>query len=88
MIHLLVVYRRSAGRLESVAPFGDRQEALEARFAAEDAHRGDDDLEIVVLSGASWEGVRRTHARYFVDAEELLADLLDTLDREIARLRR
>ena len=62
MAHFLVVYDRSKGKLLDVREFGDDDfaGALSARFARERAEQGDEDIEVVVLSGSSRETIERT----------------------------
>jgi hypothetical protein len=52
----------------------ERDEALRARFAAEDAQRSDPQMEVVLLSSTSREAIERTHARYFKTAQQLVSD--------------
>jgi len=65
MNHYLVVFERSKGTILRRQRYSDRNEALNARFAAEREHRGDPDIEVVVLGARSWEALKRTHGRYF-----------------------
>ena len=90
MLHMLLVFDRHDQRIISMQRFDDRGEALEGRFEAERLHRGDQTIEIVVLSGASEESIRRTHGRYFESAGELYRDAIrrvrqDRLTGEAAR---
>lgn len=71
MSHYLVVFDRSSGALVERRRFGDPNEALEARFEAERVHRGDPDIEVVVLSARSLNALRHTHGRYFKDFDQL-----------------
>ena len=73
MNHYLVVFDRSEGRVLRRQRYGNPDEALAARFAEEREHRGEADIEVVVLGATSWESVRRTHGRYFKDFDELAA---------------
>lgn len=76
----LIVYDRAAGQAEIRGTFKQDQsaEAVRARFAVEreiEAARqggGPADTEVVVLSGDSFDELRRTHARYFASVQELL----------------
>ncbi|MGA5106916.1 hypothetical protein ACPCC3_25195 [Streptomyces cellulosae] len=65
--HFLLVYNRHTGetdvRREFPAP--EARAALRARFQLERELRGQEDIEIVVLTGSSLEGLRKTHSRYF-----------------------
>lgn len=67
----LIVYNRPAGQIVRSAEFVSSDDALTARFAAEKEFRGNDDIEVVVLSAESWDVVKSTHARYFYSTEEL-----------------
>jgi len=67
----LVVYDRRAGSVIRFSDFSDMTGALEARWAEEREHRGEPDIEIVVLSASSEEQLRSTHSRYFKSAAEL-----------------
>lgn len=63
--HFLVTFdiRRDASEVEE---FGtDTDAALAAYFAAEQAHSGDRNIEVVLLGSDSLETVKRTHANYF-----------------------
>jgi hypothetical protein len=71
MKHFLVVFDRSRGVVLREEPFDDSAEALKERFRTEKLHRADPDIEVVVLSAASKEALRRTHARYFLTVSEL-----------------
>jgi hypothetical protein len=65
MLHYLIVYDRSIGRLVEVTEFDDSIEALKARFEWERLERGDPALEIVVLGAESRQDLELTHLRYF-----------------------
>ncbi len=69
--HFLIVFDRAHGQLLREQPFGDQRRALEERFAAEKQHRGNPDIEVVVLTADSKDALRRTHARYFQSMSEL-----------------
>lgn len=73
MTHFLLIYDLAAGRLLSIDPYpdADRAAALERRFALEREHAGDPNLEIIVLSASSLDGLRQTHARYFKSVQEI-----------------
>ena len=47
--------------------------ALQARFRAESEFSARGDVEIVALTAASEEDLRRTHGRYFLAIEDLAA---------------
>lgn len=80
MHHYLVVYDRRSGKILEHASYRDSSRALAARFDAERVHRGQPEIEVVVLGAGSWEELTRTHARYFRDARELAASALGRLD--------
>jgi hypothetical protein len=68
----LVTYdRRRALLLDGVRGFDDRAEAYRALHEAEDAHRGDSNVEVVLLGGESEADLHRTHSRYFKTVSEL-----------------
>jgi hypothetical protein len=71
--HFLLIYDRGAGVLVRTAQFEQAAEALQARFAAEQEFDGRSEIEIVALSAASEDDLRRTHARYFLTLDELAA---------------
>ena len=73
MAHFLLVYNRAAGKLLRKQTFDDSAAALRARFEAESEFRQQPDVEIVALSAASEDDLRRTHARYFLNLGELAA---------------
>lgn len=65
MKHFVLVFERIDGRVLSEREFDDSREALRERFAAESLHRGNANIEVVVLGAGSSADLRRTHARYF-----------------------
>lgn len=73
MRNFLVVYNRRTGAAR-VEEFGEGcgREAIRQRFAAEREHRGDPDIEVVVLSSSSREELLKTHSRYFRSAREII----------------
>ena len=73
MNHYLVVFDRSKGELIRLQRFGNRDDALRARFAEERTRQDEPDIEVVVLGAISGESLRRTHGRYFKDFEQLAA---------------
>jgi hypothetical protein len=77
--YFLLVYARVAATLLEEHEFGDRREALGARFAAEKARAGDRAIEVVVLGARSREDLLRTHGRYFFTVAQLVARLEETL---------
>jgi hypothetical protein len=73
MNYFLLVYDPRTGHLD-LEEFeeGERERALDARFAKELAERGRG-REVVLLGAESLEALRRTHARYF-ESPAVLAD--------------
>lgn len=73
MIHFLLVYDQSAGRVLLIEeyPDSDRFAALDRRFALERVHAADPNLEVIVLSASSRTSLESTHARYFKDVQGL-----------------
>jgi hypothetical protein len=69
--HFLLVYDRSSGQLLRQRAFSDDASALRARFEAEREFEQQPHIEIVALSAASEQDLRRTHARYFLRLEDL-----------------
>lgn len=79
MSSYLLVYDRSRGKLLKEEEFSDSGAALRERFRLEREYVDDKDMEIVVLEAPSAEAIRRTHARYFRTASELIRELADLL---------
>lgn len=76
----LICYRKRTGDLERFEEFADPQEALRERFRAEKAQprrRGYEDpgLEIVTITAASLEILRKHHGRYFAKGDAAMAEL-------------
>ena len=71
MKHFLVIYNRGEGRVLRRKAFRSGPEALRARFTAEREFQGQQDVEVVVLGGESWQAVERTHSRYFNNVQDL-----------------
>jgi len=73
MRNFLVVYNRRTGEnAVQEFPAGSGREAIRERFVQERAHRGDPDIEVVVLGSDSREELEKTHSRYFRTAREIL----------------
>lgn len=68
-----MVYNRRTGE-STLREFseGSGREAIRERFAQERRHRGNPDIEVVVLGSSSREELMETHSRYFRSAEEIL----------------
>ena len=80
MTQYLIRYRRSTGDLLQFEDLGpDRAAAMDRRFEEERAHKGDRDIEVVLLTASSREALIRTHARYFKSVPELAAALAAAL---------
>jgi hypothetical protein len=76
--HFLVIYDIPHG-LAHVEPFGlEYDRALAAYAEAEQRHRNDDNVEVVLLGSDSEETLERTHSSYFELAEK-------HVDRQVAR---
>ncbi len=75
MRHFLLEYNRRSGlnRVVGVFEEAEGKAALRARFASEAKHRGDPDVEVVVLASDSLESLAATHRRYFKSVTELVA---------------
>jgi hypothetical protein len=71
----LLVYDRPRGQLLEEREFSDSGAALKERFRLEREHMTNKDIEIVVLEADSAEAIRRSHARYFRTAGDLMRDL-------------
>lgn len=73
MKNFLVVYNRRTGA-NTVREFPEScgREAIRKRFEAEREHRGDTDIEVVVLVSSSREELKKTHSRYFRSTGEIL----------------
>ncbi len=78
MNHYLMVFDRSKGEILRLHRYNDRNAALRARFAEEQGHRGEPDIEVVVLGAVSGASLRRTHGRYFKNFDELAAGAVDS----------
>ncbi|MEU3523170.1 hypothetical protein AB0E62_04765 [Streptomyces sp. NPDC038707] len=65
--HFLLVYNRHTGETDvrQEFPASEARAALRARFQLERDLKEREEIEIVVLTGASLEGLRKTHSRYF-----------------------
>ena len=77
MNHYLIVFDRSTGAMIRKRDFGERGEALRARFAAEREFHDYLDIEVVVLGADSWEALERTHGRYFHSLNRLASAASD-----------
>jgi hypothetical protein len=80
MKHFLVVYDRPGGRILRRKAYRGAADALKARFEAEREFKAQPEVEVVVLGGASWTSVERTHSRYFRPVQDLARTGLERLD--------
>ena len=92
MRYFLIVYHRSRGQLLVDKEFDNSIEAGSARLREERAHMADSNIEVVVLSGASRDIIRRTHSRYFLsigeiarNAQKLIQNTADEISASIAQ---
>ncbi len=83
MSHFLLRYDRNRGILESMERFTDSAEATSRRFEMELAYLGQPSIEVVVLSAASEDDLRRTHSRFF----RSLQQLTDQLENQLTLVR-
>lgn len=75
MRSFLIVYNRRTGdHAVREFPAGHGREAIRARFEEERKHRGDRDIEVVVLGSQSLEDLMKTHSRYFRSARQIAKD--------------
>jgi hypothetical protein len=77
-VHFLLVYNRSEQRLTDHQAYSNSDEAVSAYEDMESAHRGDDNMEIVLVGADSIETVMLTHGNYFEgvqNASPYLADV-------------
>lgn len=75
MSHFLLVYDQRAGHLLRMDSYKTSAEAMRARFRAEDGYRERAGIEVVALSAASEDDLKKTHARYFTNLQDLAAQL-------------
>lgn len=65
IVHFLLVYDRTEQKLVYEHAFRDPQKAVRAYEEREARHRGDDNVEIVLVGADSIETVMLTHGNYF-----------------------
>lgn len=76
LVHYLLVYDHRTQRLaEEPRAFADGGEAAAAYAKLEAAHRGDEDLEIVLVGADSLDTIMRTHGHYFTSVENPFPEL-------------
>lgn len=71
MPNFLLVFNRRTGERSELQEFANAGDAIRARFELEQSHRGEPDVEVVVLTARSESEIRRTHSRYFETVDEL-----------------
>lgn len=78
MIHYLLIFDHAEGKLIEERPFTDAAAAVRAYGEAEEEHRGNRLIEIVLVASDSLATIRLTHANYFAGfspVSPFLADL-------------
>ena len=71
----LIEYNRPEGRIVTFKTFTDSDRSLADKTRHElelDLTRKGIDHEVVILQAGSEDAIRRTHRRYFVDAQQML----------------
>ena len=79
MKYFLIVFDRRAGSIVRFTEYAQADDALTARFEAEDNFAADDGIEVVVLGAQSEDALHRTHGRYFQGPFEMAGDALSKL---------
>lgn len=72
LYHFLLVYDLNIGQLVEQLEFTDAEEAAASYAEMEEKHRGNGDLEIVLVGADSIDTIKVTHGHYF--DEEFDAD--------------
>jgi hypothetical protein len=72
MTLFLLTYYRDGSHETEMEQIADHDLALDLLRAAEERMRSHPELEVVLLTSASEDDIRRTHSRYFRSADELL----------------
>ncbi|MGN6870284.1 MAG: hypothetical protein ACTHMY_17990 [Solirubrobacteraceae bacterium] len=65
IVHFLLVYDRKLQKLVFEHSYTNSAEAVREYEAMEDRHRGDRNMEIVLVGADSIETIKLTHANYF-----------------------
>ena len=65
MVHFLLVFDHSQGRLVRCEKFSEGKKAAAAYGTAETEFQSNDDLEIVLVGADSIETIYKTHGHYF-----------------------
>lgn len=76
MTAFLLIYDRHAGALLRAQRYEDDYEALQARFIAEEEFRGREEIEVVAVTAETEDDLRRTHGRYFMNLDQLVARMV------------
>ncbi|HEX5204134.1 MAG TPA: hypothetical protein VFW27_29750 [Actinoplanes sp.] len=79
--HYLVVFDRRSGAVVRFQEFSNADDALTARFDAENEYADNADIEVVVLGASSKDSLLKTHARYFKGTLEIASSALTRLRR-------
>lgn len=76
MRQFLLVYDRSSGELVSMESFDEdkRSDALHHRSRLEIEYGDQSEIEVVLLSAASLDDLKKTHSRYFESLEAMISD--------------
>jgi len=87
MIDVVVAYDRASARLlEQHVYTSDAPSAFAKRLELELAYRERPDVEVVLLSAATYEDLKVSHARYF-DPQSISASQLEALSHEVLKRR-
>jgi len=81
--YFLIVYNIPADRAEVFQLGTDYKRALEAYNKAEESHRDNPDVEVVLLGSDSMETLYKTHSSYFELSERHIDEIVG---RELAEL--
>jgi hypothetical protein len=73
LIHFLLVYDLNLQKLIVQQEFADGEEAAQAYARMEAEHRGNNDVEIVLVGADSIETIHLTHGQYFEEGEPTVA---------------
>jgi len=65
IVHFLLAYDRKLGKLVFEREYSDARQAVKAYEQLEEEHRGESQMEIVLVGADSIETVMLTHGNYF-----------------------